>query len=178
MKTTPVSRLLSVPAENDNFDRSDNPELITFDEHDGRALLHVVADRVLHGGLALLHAKIGTVRLARGVSKLRRGPGRDAMERFIDANNSPIVQHIATQIVSPHAGPASSSSAHTIELSRFLDEKQLCAELDISPVTATKWRRNAEGPPFVRVGRLIRYPRATFDRWLSERTVGVITTHR
>ncbi|MBA3464352.1 MAG: helix-turn-helix domain-containing protein [Deltaproteobacteria bacterium] len=59
------------------------------------------------------------------------------------------------------------------EPSKYLDEKQLCAELSISSVTATKWRRNAEGPAFVRVGRLIRYPRASVDAWLASRTVGV-----
>ena len=56
--------------------------------------------------------------------------------------------------------------------SKFLDERQLCAELGISPVTATKWRRIAEGPQFIRVGRLIRYPRAALEAWLAERTVG------
>lgn len=60
-----------------------------------------------------------------------------------------------------------------VEPSRFLDERQLCAELGISPVTATKWRRNAEGPPFIRVGRLIRYSREAFDAWLASRTVGL-----
>ena len=40
-------------------------------------------------------------------------------------------------------------------MSKFLDEKQLCAELGISPVTTTKWRRKGEGPPFIRVGRLM-----------------------
>ena len=54
-----------------------------------------------------------------------------------------------------------------VEPSKFLDEKQLCSELTISPVTATKWRRNAEGPAFVRVGRLIRYPREALEAWLA-----------
>jgi len=55
---------------------------------------------------------------------------------------------------------------------KYLDEKQLCAELGISPVTATKWRAQAEGPPFVRVGRLIRYARTAVDAWVANRTVG------
>jgi excisionase family DNA binding protein len=58
-------------------------------------------------------------------------------------------------------------------MSKFLDEKQLCAELGISPVTTTKWRRKGEGPPFIRVGRLIRYSRAALDEWLAARTVGI-----
>jgi len=58
-------------------------------------------------------------------------------------------------------------------MSKFLDEKQLCAELGISPVTTTKWRRKGEGPPFIRIGRLIRYSRAAVDEWLAARTVGI-----
>jgi predicted DNA-binding transcriptional regulator AlpA len=56
--------------------------------------------------------------------------------------------------------------------SPFIDEKQLCAELGISSVTATKWRAHAAGPPFIKVGRLVRYRRADVEAWLLSRTVG------
>ena len=54
----------------------------------------------------------------------------------------------------------------------FLDEKGLCALLGISSVTATKWRAKAKGPPFIRVGRLIRYRRSDIDAWLRTNTIG------
>jgi len=66
----------------------------------------------------------------------------------------------------PYLHPAGSSGP------RFIDEKQLCAELGISPVTATKWRATAAGPPFIKVGRLVRYRRADVEAWLRSRTVG------
>jgi predicted DNA-binding transcriptional regulator AlpA len=56
--------------------------------------------------------------------------------------------------------------------SPLIDEKQLCADLGISSVTATKWRAKAAGPPFIKVGRLIRYRRADVEAWLAARTVG------
>jgi predicted DNA-binding transcriptional regulator AlpA len=56
----------------------------------------------------------------------------------------------------------------------LLDEKRLCAELGISPVTATKWRRQASGPPFIKIGRLVRYRRADLDAWLASRTIGKV----
>lgn len=56
--------------------------------------------------------------------------------------------------------------------SALIDEKQLCAELGISVVTATKWRAKAEGPPFIKVGRLVRYRRSDVEAWLRSRTVG------
>jgi len=55
---------------------------------------------------------------------------------------------------------------------KFIDEKQFCADLGISSVTATKWRAKAEGPPFIKVGRLVRYRRVDVDAWLESRTIG------
>lgn len=56
--------------------------------------------------------------------------------------------------------------------SPFIDEKQLCAYLGISSVTATKWRASAAGPPFIKVGRLVRYRRTDVEAWLLSRTIG------
>lgn len=56
--------------------------------------------------------------------------------------------------------------------SEFLDEKGLCALLAISSVTATKWRAKAKGPPFIKVGRLVRYRRSDVEAWLRSCTIG------
>jgi excisionase family DNA binding protein len=58
--------------------------------------------------------------------------------------------------------------------SEFLDERGLCALLAISSVTATKWRAKAKGPPFIKVGRLVRYRRTDVDAWLRACTIGAI----
>jgi predicted DNA-binding transcriptional regulator AlpA len=58
------------------------------------------------------------------------------------------------------------------DYSQLIDEKRLCADLGISSVTATKWRARAEGPRFIKVGRLIRYRRSDVEAWLASRTVG------
>ena len=60
--------------------------------------------------------------------------------------------------------------------SPLLDEKRLCAELAISSVTATKWRAQAKGPPFIKVGRLVRYRRSDLEAWLASRTVGKLAS--
>jgi predicted DNA-binding transcriptional regulator AlpA len=39
-------------------------------------------------------------------------------------------------------------------------------------MTATKWRAKADGPPFIKVGRLVRYRRADVEAWLTSRTIG------
>jgi excisionase family DNA binding protein len=56
--------------------------------------------------------------------------------------------------------------------SEFMDERSLCALLAISSVTATKWRAKAKGPPFIKVGRLVRYRRSDVEAWLCKCTVG------
>lgn len=64
---------------------------------------------------------------------------------------------------------------HSVSLvsgSPLIDERQLCADLGISSVTAAKWRAKAAGPPFIKVGRLVRYRRADVEAWLTSRTVG------
>lgn len=59
-------------------------------------------------------------------------------------------------------------------LAEYPDEKRLCALLGISSVTVTKWRAKAKGPPFIKVGRLVRYRRSDVDAWLRANTVGAL----
>jgi predicted DNA-binding transcriptional regulator AlpA len=67
---------------------------------------------------------------------------------------------------------AIATSANVANDAALIDERQLCADLGISSVTATKWRARAEGPPFIKVGRLVRYRRRDVEAWLASRTVG------
>lgn len=141
----------------------------TLDERGSYDLMRSIAAGALSGGLTFVRAKMGDDEFARALSRVRLtepiarlvGPPQLAMNdqqpQLSEAQPRPIA------VMRP--APA--------EPSRYLDEKQLCAELDISSVTATKWRRNAEGPPFIRVGRLIRYPREAVEAWLASRTVGI-----
>lgn len=66
------------------------------------------------------------------------------------------------------------SANHNKEMPEFLDERGLCALLAISSVTATKWRAKAKGPPFIKVGRLVRYRRSDVEAWLCKCTVGLL----
>jgi predicted DNA-binding transcriptional regulator AlpA len=73
---------------------------------------------------------------------------------------------------SQHRPQEHASSATLATSSHLIDEKQRCAELGISSVTATKWRAKAAGPPFIKVGRLVRYRRTDVEAWLASRTIG------
>jgi predicted DNA-binding transcriptional regulator AlpA len=144
-----------------------NDERQTIDERDTYDLMRSIAAGALSGGLTFVRAKMGDAEFSRALSRVRLSepivrvvgaPQNDQQKQLSEAEPMPIA------VMRP-AAPA--------EPSKYLDEKQLCAELDISSVTATKWRRNAEGPPFIRVGRLIRYPREAVEAWLASRTVGI-----
>ena len=39
----------------------------------------------------------------------------------------------------------------------------------LSPVTLQTWRSRGDGPPFLKVGRLVRYRRSDLDAWLESR---------
>ncbi len=43
-------------------------------------------------------------------------------------------------------------------------------------VTATKWRAKAKGPPFIKLGRLVRYRRSDVDPWLRANTTGALAS--
>lgn len=142
------------------------------DERDGAGLMRSMAAGALSGGLTFVRLRVGDAAFARAMSQVRLrepiarlvGPPTMHDDVIPERVSTPSPERVANDLSLPKE-PATPS--------KFLDEKQLCAELDISSVTATKWRRNAEGPPFVRVGRLIRYPRESIDAWLASRTVGV-----
>lgn len=54
----------------------------------------------------------------------------------------------------------------------YLDDKQVAARVGMSPQTFRQMRCDGEGPPFVRVGRAVRYRWADVSAWLEARTVG------
>ena len=50
----------------------------------------------------------------------------------------------------------------------LLSTAQLADELSISRRTLEAWRLSGTGPRFVKIGRLVRYRRATIDAWLAK----------
>jgi predicted DNA-binding transcriptional regulator AlpA len=58
-----------------------------------------------------------------------------------------------------------------VELEQLIDTPTAAAILNVKPDTLVYWRFLGEGPPFVRVGRLIRYRREDLSTWIQQRTV-------
>lgn len=48
-------------------------------------------------------------------------------------------------------------------------ERQEAERLNLSPKTLANQRCRGDGPPFLKVGRLIRYDPSMTDAWLAER---------
>lgn len=59
-----------------------------------------------------------------------------------------------------------------LQLECLLDERETAAFLKISVRTLQDWRLSQAGPPFIRVGRNVRYRRSDIMGWIEDRTYG------
>lgn len=50
----------------------------------------------------------------------------------------------------------------------IVTEKKLAEMLDVSETTLTYWRSRQEGPPFIKMGKFIRYDMQDVRAWLRE----------
>ena len=57
------------------------------------------------------------------------------------------------------------------EADELLTERQTAELLNISTRTLQAWRSDSVGPPFIRVGRTIRYRRGALVAWMEANTV-------
>ena len=53
----------------------------------------------------------------------------------------------------------------------LVPEKEAAVVLHVKPQTLTAWRNRREGPPYVKVGRLIFYRPSHIKQWLESRVV-------
>jgi uncharacterized protein YjcR len=54
----------------------------------------------------------------------------------------------------------------------LLDPPTTARVLGVSPRTLEAWRARDGGPPYVRIGALVRYAQADLERWLEGRRRG------
>ena len=55
-------------------------------------------------------------------------------------------------------------------MERLLKEIDLAESFGIDEKTAERWRMAGEGPPWIKVGRGVRYRPRDVERWLDENT--------
>jgi predicted DNA-binding transcriptional regulator AlpA len=108
-------------------------------------------------------ALYGAITFLESIRPLFGGPARDTAAPVLMLSAPDAEQSVAAKRMSPGNDDA------PFEL---LDEKQMCALVGISPVTAAKWRARADGPRFLKIGRLVRYRRTDVQAWLASRTRG------
>jgi predicted DNA-binding transcriptional regulator AlpA len=61
-------------------------------------------------------------------------------------------------------------SGHACTPDALLTTVQCAAYLNCSPLSLCDWRVKKIGPPWISVGRCIRYRRSSVDQWLASRT--------
>ncbi|GJL85431.1 MAG: hypothetical protein DHS20C02_12060 [Micavibrio sp.] len=56
------------------------------------------------------------------------------------------------------------------KMPKRMTEVEVAECLSLSRKTLQRWRKSGEGPPFIRIGRSIRYPADELEAWLTKRT--------
>lgn len=57
-------------------------------------------------------------------------------------------------------------------MKQLLTEDDLAKRWNVAPKTLANQRCRGDGPPFIKLGRMVRYDADVADRWATERTVG------
>jgi hypothetical protein len=55
--------------------------------------------------------------------------------------------------------------------SKLFTEKQAAAFLNCTCAALERWRRERRGPPYLKIGRLVRYSELDLDRWLNSKRI-------
>ena len=53
-------------------------------------------------------------------------------------------------------------------MSDFLNSDELANLIRLHPLTVAQWRSRGVGPPYIRVGRRVRYARLDVELWLAQ----------
>lgn len=59
----------------------------------------------------------------------------------------------------------------TVADPKFWTPEQMAQELQITPEYLSKLRSRGGGPPYVKVGRTVRYPQYAVAKWIQETAV-------
>lgn len=54
----------------------------------------------------------------------------------------------------------------------LLTTEQISKRTQLNKVTLWRMRERGDGPPFIRIGRRVRYPAIEFELWLRQRLEG------
>lgn len=57
----------------------------------------------------------------------------------------------------------------TAQPARLLDQREVARRLGVGEPTLARWRQIGDGPPWKRVGRLVRYDARDLEAWLETR---------
>lgn len=53
----------------------------------------------------------------------------------------------------------------------YLCDTQVAERLGISRVTVQKWRQRRIGPPYIKLGKTVRYEAAQLEAWIKSNTI-------
>lgn len=56
--------------------------------------------------------------------------------------------------------------------SELLDSKEAASFLRVTPRTLRNWRHRGDGPPYIKLGRAVRYTKKDLEDWIKAQRVG------
>lgn len=89
----------------------------------------------------------------------------------IEVKWPPFIEEIIRQVKSngPHQ-QAPSQAAPVADRPVLCDEDAISSLLAVQTKTLQAWRHRGGGPPFIKVGRLVRYRLVDVEAWIAKRT--------
>jgi hypothetical protein len=81
------------------------------------------------------------------------------LDRLLDALAEALAKRLAARLSQPGRAPASPANGD------YESETELSTRCGISARTLQGWRLKGNGPPFVRAGKRVLYPRHSTDKW-------------
>jgi predicted DNA-binding transcriptional regulator AlpA len=60
------------------------------------------------------------------------------------------------------------ANGHESQDRRFMTEKEVAIRYSLSHRTLQNWRQSGLGPPYVKIGRSVRYPILKTDEWFEQ----------
>ena len=63
-------------------------------------------------------------------------------------------------------------------MQNFLTEKEVAKQISVSLASLRRWRLEHRGPPFVKVGALVRYRPEDLEQWMQTLPAGGTTPQR
>lgn len=66
--------------------------------------------------------------------------------------------------------PCARRPAKGMNMTGYFNARELAQHLGISMPTVQRWRKEGKGPPYIKIGQIIRYEKQAVEAWLDKQS--------